>query len=104
LRHKVFAHAIADGLEVARIFELTNVEELKRLISSLLSIHEALLGLFQNGRKPVLRRLRYSAKAPRGVDGSWRSASVRPHERIVVQAERVLKQASGRASIVRRRP
>ena len=100
LRHKVFAHAIADGQEVEQIFEQTNVEELKRLISSLLAIHEALLGLFLNGRKPVLRRLRYSAKAPRGAEG-WRPGTLPPHERIVMQAERVLKQASGRASNVR---
>jgi hypothetical protein len=95
LRHHVFAHAVvASRAEADRIFARTNGEELKRLISSLLALHEALLGLFQDGRKPVPRRLRYSAKVIRGLDASQRPTTVRPHERIVVQAERVLTRAA----------
>lgn len=75
--------------EVAPIAAKANINQLKRLISSLLSLHEALVQLFSNGQPPVLRRLRYSAKPPRG-----QKASSRPHEQIVAQAERVLLNAA----------
>lgn len=90
LRHKVFAHRVAHGPdEVAPIAAKANINELKRLISSLLSLYEALFELFWNGRQPILRKLRYAAKPLKGQD-----ASDRPHERIVVQAEQVLLDAA----------
>src|SRR5260221_1614470 len=95
LRHQVFAHAVATDSDRQRLFARTNVEQLKRLITFLLSLHEALLGLFQDGRKPVPRRLRYSARPVPGLDPAQRVTSWRPHERIVLQAEQVLKCASG---------
>jgi hypothetical protein len=96
LRNRVFAHReVADAAEASRLFSLTNVEELKRLVVSLLSLHESLWGLFVDGRRPSFRRLRYSAKPERGVD-AWSTVTVtRPHERILLQAEEVLKRASG---------
>jgi hypothetical protein len=85
LRH-VFAHRIADGPdEVAPIIAKANINELKRLISSLLSLYEALFELFWNGRQPIVRKLRYAAKPPKG-----QGVGDRPHERIVAQAEQVL--------------
>jgi hypothetical protein len=96
LRNRLFAHCeVADAAETNRLFSLTNVEQLKRLVVSLLSLHESLWGLFMDGRRPSFRRLRYSAKPERGID-AWSSvAVVRPHERIVLQAEEVVKRASG---------
>ena len=62
-----------------------NMNELKRLLSSLLSLHQALFDLFWNGQPPVLHRIRYSAKLRKGLSAqSW------PHERIVAQVEEVL--------------
>lgn len=90
LRRQIFAHKVAHVPdEVAPITTKANINELKRLISSLLSLYEALFELFWNGRQPVLRRLRYAAKAPKG-----QPASTRPHEQIVIQAERVLLDAA----------
>jgi len=86
LRHKVFAHTVATGpAEVAALAANANINELKRLISSLLSLHETLFDLFWNGRPPVLRKLRYAAKLPEG-----HRVSNLPHEQIVAQAEQVL--------------
>jgi hypothetical protein len=60
LRHKVFAHKVAhEPDELAPITAKANINEFKRLISSLLSLHEALFDLFWNGRRSVLRKLRY---------------------------------------------
>jgi hypothetical protein len=86
LRHKVFAHKVAhEPDELAPITAKANINELKRLISSLLSLPEALFDLFWNGRQPVLRTLKYSARPPTG-----QAPSTRPHEQIVAQTERAL--------------
>jgi hypothetical protein len=86
LRHGVFAHTLIHGpAEVAPVAAKANINELKRLISSLLSLHEALWQLFYNGRPPVLQRLRYSAKRRKDL-----GRNARPHERIVAEAEEVL--------------
>lgn len=90
LRHGVFAHTLVHGpSEIAPIAAKANINELKRLISSLLSLHEALWQLFYNGRPPVLRRLRYSAKRQTNL-----GSNDRPHERIVAEAEEVLVAAA----------
>lgn len=90
LRHKVFAHTIASGpAQVSFIAAKANINELKRLIGSLLSLHQALYDLFWNGQSPVLRKVRYSAEPRRGL-----TAQARPHERIVVEVEDVLVAAA----------
>lgn len=87
LRNTVIAHAVAvDPTDVAPIAAKANINELKRLLSSLLSLHQALFDLFWNGRPPVLRRIRYSAKVRKGL-----SSQARPHERIVAEVEQVLR-------------
>jgi AbiU2 len=61
LRNKVFAHKeISDAAEVSALFAGTNIREMERMLVFLLSFYEALWQLFFNGRKPVLRPLRYS--------------------------------------------
>jgi hypothetical protein len=90
LRHKVFAHTIASRpTEVGPIAERANINELKRLVSSLLSLHQALFDLFWNGRSPALPRVRYSGKPRKGL-----TAQARPHERIVTEVEEVLVAAA----------
>jgi AbiU2 len=90
LRHSVFAHTLIHGpSEVAPVAAKANINELKRLISSLLSLHEALWQLFYNGRAPVLRPIRYPAKRRKDL-----GSNNRPHERIVAEAEEVLVAAA----------
>jgi hypothetical protein len=92
LRTRVFAHTLAHGeTEVAPITSQANIHELKRLISSLLSLHAALFGLFWDGRPPTIRRLRFSAKPLKDV-----GRNDRPHERIVAEVEQVWRSLSGR--------
>jgi len=84
LRHKVFAHTVATHPdEIAPLAAKANINELKRLISSLLSLHEALFDLFWNGRPPVLQKLRYSARPAKG-----QAVSSRPHERLLPRPNR----------------
>lgn len=94
LRNKVFAHnAASDDAEVAVLFGKTDIRELQQLFAFLLSLHEALWQLFFNGRKPVLRPLRYSVKRMRDLP----SPSKRPRtlqERITFEAKRLLMSAS----------
>jgi hypothetical protein len=89
LRHMVFAHTVAHGSEVTPIAAKANINQLKRLISSLLSLEHALRLLFWDGRQPILQRFRYAAKRRKGEQ-----PSNRPHEDITSQAERVLKDAA----------
>ena len=61
LRHKVYAHrVVADDSEVAPIVAKTSIRELERLLLFLLRFYESMWHLFMNGRKPKLRRLRFS--------------------------------------------
>jgi hypothetical protein len=86
LRHGVFAHRLLHGdVEIAPVAAKANINELKRVIATLLDLHEAIWQLFYNGRPPVLRRVRYSAKRRRGL-----GRNDRPHERIVAETEDVL--------------
>jgi hypothetical protein len=94
LRHKVYAHrATADDAEVARIASRTSIREIEHLLLFLLSIYESLWHLFMNGRKPTLRRLRYSVN--RSGRLSLPRTSVRGvHRRMVREAEQVLVRAA----------
>jgi hypothetical protein len=63
VRHQYFAHRQAHGSEkVQQLFAKGKVRELWRLSTFLLRLHSAVWELLQNGRKPVLRPIRYSAK------------------------------------------
>jgi hypothetical protein len=53
IRRQFFAHkAISKPEQIAELFGRTNVDELKQLLAFLLSVHEALWQLFNNGRRP----------------------------------------------------
>jgi hypothetical protein len=86
LRHGVFAHTLLHGdVEIAPVAAKANINELKRVIATLLALNEALWQLFYNGRPPILQRVRYSAKRRSGL-----RRNDRPHERIVAETEDVL--------------
>lgn len=66
IRHKVVAHKVVVGsAEVGALFANTDVRELQLLITFTLSLHEILWQLYFNGKKPRLRRQRYSVRAMR---------------------------------------
>lgn len=68
LRRRVFAHKeLVNEADVTALYAKTNIRELQRMVTFLSSLHEALWQLFFNGRKPVLRPLRYSLKRMRDL-------------------------------------
>jgi hypothetical protein len=68
LRHKVYAHkVVSDPAEVQILMAKTKIREMEQLFVFLLKLCESLWELFLNGRKPVLRPLRYSAKRLRSL-------------------------------------
>lgn len=93
LRHKVFAHKeIADAGQVSALFAKTNIREMQRMLLFLFSLHGALLQLFDNGKKPVLRPRRMSVNLMlkrRPIKGG---SSI--HERMVQEAQAFLTTAS----------
>ncbi len=94
LRHKVFAHKeVAGGSDLGTLTGRTNVAEMQRLFVFLLKLYESLWQLLFNGRKPILRPLRYSASRIIRVPSiSIGSTSV--HERIAAEVEKVLLTAT----------
>ncbi len=90
-----FAHVgTTEQSAIAQLYARTKIRELQRLVVRLLALHDALWGLFWDGRRPVVRQLRFSARPVPGLDAWAPVTTARPHERIVLQAERVLAQAS----------
>jgi AbiU2 len=68
LRNQVFAHKVAsDPAVISAFVAKTNIREMQRLFVFLLKLHDALWKLFVNGRKPVLRPLRYSVTRMRRI-------------------------------------
>ena len=66
VRHQVFAHKEAtEEPEITALFSKGTNRELQHLIASLATLHEALWQLFMNGRKLVLRPVRFSVSAIR---------------------------------------
>jgi hypothetical protein len=92
LRNKVFAHKeLSDDGQSAALFAQTNIRELQRLFAFLGSLYEALWQLFFNGRKPVLRPLRYSTKRMRDLPSPSPKAV---QEKITHEVETFLRAAS----------
>jgi hypothetical protein len=68
VRDKWFAHKVVSGdVETARIWGKGSNPELQRMLAFLTSLHKVLWELFSNGRKPVLRRGRYSIAKMRKI-------------------------------------
>ncbi|MPZ37176.1 MAG: hypothetical protein GEU95_03785 [Rhizobiales bacterium] len=99
LRHQVFAHkGLSDAAAVSALFARTNIREMQRMLTFLMSLYDALWQLFFNGHRPVLRPRKYSvarmrARAMKDAKGGH------VHERLVYEAERYLSAAS-----LRKRP
>jgi AbiU2 len=97
LRNQYYAHKqAADPADVQRLVAKTNIREMQRMFTFLLQLHQTLQELFSDGRKPVLRPVRYSAarikqKPSTAVPGEA------VHERITQQAEQALRCLAQRA-------
>jgi hypothetical protein len=78
IRHQFYAHKkLSKPDDVQKLFARTNIRELQKLAIFLSRLHECLLELFNNGRKPVLRPMEYSVKAMRKAEISgWQSRLV----------------------------
>jgi hypothetical protein len=60
LRNKLFAHKeLSDGASISELFGRTNIREMQRMLTFLLSLYGALWQLFHNGQKPVLKPQRF---------------------------------------------
>lgn len=94
LRHKIYAHrVVADGSEVEPIVAKTSIREIERLLLFLLRFYESMWHLFMNGRKPTLRRLRYSVNQA-GSLSLPRTSAAGVHRRMVLETEQVLMRAA----------
>ena len=88
-RHKYIAHREkTESAEVQALFAGGKVREHWRLVTFLYSMHEALWQQYANGRKPVLRPIRYSVKAIYDSGEEGRSG---PHERIVSETRKLME-------------
>lgn len=83
IRRKIYAHKeISEPTEVQKLFSKTNIRELEKVIVFVNALYEALWELLYNGKKPVLRPMRYSVKSMmRNRRPGWQNQSVQ--ERIV---------------------
>jgi hypothetical protein len=88
VRHQYLAHRQAHGSEKAQqLFAKGKVKELWRLSTFLLRLYSALWELLHNGRKPVLRPIRYSAKVMYDSSGQRTGA----HEYIVRDTRKLMR-------------
>jgi hypothetical protein len=87
VRHQYLAHRQAHGSDkVQQLFAKGKVKELWRLSTFLLRLYSALWELLHNGRKPVLRPIRYSARVM--YDSSNQRTG--PHEYIVRDTKKLM--------------
>ncbi len=91
IRHKIYAHKeMSDSEEIQKLFSKTDSRELQKIFVFIQAFYEALWQLFYNGRKPVLRRMRYSINRMRKYrKPKWQSQTVQ--ERMMVEVQDVLK-------------
>ena len=101
LRHKVYAHKVAsDPGAIQVLVAKTKIREMEQLFVFLLKMCETLWQLYVNGRKPVLRPLRWSAKSLRrlaAAPGEGRGV----HEDITREAVKALKACALQPVVVR---
>jgi len=83
IRHKVIAHKeLSNPADIHALYAKTNISEMQKLLVFLNQLYQALWQLYHDGNKPVLRRMKYSAKRMIRVEiPKWKSSEVQ--ERIV---------------------
>lgn len=87
-RHKYIAHRVkTEHHEVQALFGAGKVRELWRMVTFLYALHEALWEQYHNGRKSVLRPLRYSVKSLYEA----KHLGSGPHEAIVAETKKLME-------------
>lgn len=78
IRRKIYAHKeIIDPADVQKLFSKTNIRELQRVFVFVNALYEAIWQMLHNGRKLVLRPMRYSVKnIKRNRKPEWKTQSV----------------------------
>ena len=91
IRHKIYAHKeVSDAEDTQKLFSKTNIRELQRVFVFVNALYEALWQLLYNGRKPVLRPMRYSVRSMvSDRKPEWQSQTVQ--ERLVGEVSDFLK-------------
>jgi hypothetical protein len=88
-RHKYIAHREKrEHSEVQALFAAGKVRELWRLVTFLCAMYNALWEQYHNGRKPILRPMRYSVRA---MYDSKRMGRRGPHETIVSETRKLME-------------
>lgn len=96
IRNKVIAHKELSRVEdIQALTSKTRVDELERLFVFLNKLYEALLGMYHNGHKPVLRSMPYSLRCIRKKE-RCKYMSIRVHEMIVNEAREFFSLFVGR--------
>ena len=91
IRRKVYAHKeLTKAEDVQALFANTNIKEMQKLLIFLNRLYHALWQLFYNGRKPVLRPLKYSVESMKKSETpKWQSQYVQ--ERVVNETVKFFK-------------
>lgn len=78
IRKKIYAHKELSKLEdVQRLYAKTNIREMQKLFIFLNRLCQALWQLFNNGRKPTLKPMKYSVASMRKAEiPKWQSRHV----------------------------
>jgi len=106
LRDKFFSHK--DRVDVTGFFAHTNIRELEQLLVFFGRLHDGLWELFQNGRKPNLRLVRYSTKSilklparlhRNSADQEWITHETKKFLNGLVESQtEVIRHASGKSA------
>ncbi|MDA8238857.1 MAG: hypothetical protein M0Z67_00640 [Nitrospiraceae bacterium] len=89
-RRKVYAHKELSKTDTYALFAKTSITETQKMIIFLNRLHSALWQLFHNGRKPVLRPMKYSTEVMRRAEVQrWKGVQVQ--ERIVADTKELIK-------------
>jgi len=91
IRRKVYAHKeLTKAEDVHALFAKTTIKEMQKLLIFLNGLYQALWQLFYNGRKPVLRPMKYSVESMRKAETpKWQSQYVQ--ERVVNETAEFFK-------------
>lgn len=91
LRNKVFAHRVLSAQkEVVKLYSVTRMSELQKLFVYLLKLHSALQDLYQNGKRPILKPLKFSLRAFMRQAEKWPTAG-RAHEAVTAELRELLE-------------
>jgi hypothetical protein len=94
VRHKYLAHREKqEHAEVQELYSRGKVKEMWKAVTFLLALHEALSQQHMNGRKPVLKPIRYSVKTMYESNDDRKG----PHEAIVKETKRLMERLHGDA-------